>query len=141
MYFEVVKKMYHDGRMLTPLPPMSSRAVILNLFCFTDPWIIKVHCWWTPAYLWKRFKRIQYFTFGIFADPLDPLHGPLGVHGPPVKNLWSREFWSVYLNHRDLENVFKFHNIQKYIFVREVVVLLRQTQYLVLDYLFLQCLS
>ena len=55
-----------------------------------DPLIIKVFYRRTPENLYKMYKMVQYFTCVTFEDPLDPLHGPLGVHGPLVKNIWPQ---------------------------------------------------
>ena len=47
---------------------------------------------------WIPVKEVYKGTiaFVIFVDPLDPLNGSLGVHGPSVKNLWFRmlTFWN-----------------------------------------------
>ena len=53
--------------------------MVLNLFLlhgplevkknFTDLLIFKVYYWWTPEYLKRRFKRVQYFTVVVFTDP------------------------------------------------------------------------
>ena len=48
---------------------------------FDGPLKFLEHCWWTPISLDKRFKWVLNLTLMIFADPLDPLHGP------PVKSL------------------------------------------------------
>ena len=37
----------------------------------TDPLSIKVYHWWLFEFLLNRFKRVLYFTFVIFMDPLD----------------------------------------------------------------------
>ena len=67
-----------------------------------------------PQNLKKRFKRVKYFTLVIFADNLDPLHGP------PVKNLrftgscdWVRVhfLWlilNLFSGHPQRENLFGF---------------------------------
>ncbi len=40
-------------------------------------WFLTFFAPWTPKSKKKRCKWVQHFTFLIFTEPLDPLHGPL----------------------------------------------------------------
>ncbi len=55
----------------------------------------------------------------IFADPLSPLYVPLGVRGPPVKNLWSRG----YLNLTFVKNTTRLINFWSFLTQCQNVVL------------------